>query len=116
MKRFVIGTALVLAIPALSFANASLGSAADAEISNRSNTGDCKSIPPARPTGGGTRERIAAIKKCDAARASEQQMPSTSPTEQPSSPSEVPTQQNQEPDSSEQPSAPGSVTIPSTTP
>ena len=116
MKRFVIGTVFVLAIPAIGFTNTFFGSAAYAENSNRSNKGACQSIPPARPTGGGTRERIAAMKKCDAARASEQQMPSTSPTEQPSSPSEVPTQQNQEPDSSEQPSAPGSVTIPSTTP
>jgi hypothetical protein len=61
MKRFVIGTVFVLAIPAIGFTNTFFGSAAYAENSNRSNKGACQSIPPARPTGGGTRERIAAM-------------------------------------------------------
>lgn len=116
MKKFVISTAFVLAIPAVSFANASFGSAAYAKNVGGSG-GNCQFIPPARPSGGATRERIAALEKCNEARSSEQQTPSTSSTEQPSLPSNVPssTQQNQEPSSSMQPSPPESMTMPPTT-
>lgn len=116
MKKFVISTAFVLAIPAVSFANASFGSAAYAKNVDGSR-GNCQFIPPARPSGGATRERIAAIEKCNEALSSEQQTPSTSSTEQPSLPSNMqsPTQQNQEPSSSMQPSAPGSMTMPPST-
>lgn len=117
MKKFVIGTAFVLAIPVASFANVSFGSAAYAKNVDSSRTGNCQFVPPARPSGGATRERIAALEKCNEALASEQQTPSTSLTDQPSPPSDVPspTQQNQEPSSSVQPSPPGSMTMPSTT-
>lgn len=117
MKKFIIGTAFVLAIPVASFANVSFGSAAYAKNVDSSRTENCQFIPPARPSGGATRERIAALEKCNKALASEQQTPSTSSTEQPSSPSDVPspTQQNQEPSSSMQPSPPESMTMPPTT-
>lgn len=117
MKKFVISTAFVLAIPAVSFANASFGSAAYAKNVGGSRTENCQFVPPARPSGGATRERIAALEKCNEALSSEQQTPSTSSMEQPSSPSNVPspTQQNQEPSSSMQPSPPESMTMPPTT-
>lgn len=81
MKTSVFGIVLTLAI-------ASFGFAAYANVDG-SNTRDCQSIPPASPTGGGTRERMAAIKRCHEVRL-EQQAPSTSPTKQPNPPSEVP--------------------------
>lgn len=81
MKTSIFGIALTLAI-------ASFGFAAYANV-NESNTRDCQSISPASPTGGGTRERMAAIKLCNEIR-SEQQAPSTLPTKQPNPPSEVP--------------------------
>lgn len=117
MKKFVISTAFVLAIPAVSFTNASFGSAAYAKNVDSSRTENCQFVPPARPSGGATRETIAAIEECNEARSSEQQTPSTSSMEQPSSPSDVPSsiQQNQEPSSSVQPSTPGSMTMPPTT-
>lgn len=80
MKTSVFGIALTLAI-------ASFGSTAYANVKG-SSTRDCQSIPPASPTGGGTRERMSAIKRCNEVR-SEQQAPSTSPTKQPNPPSEV---------------------------
>lgn len=117
MKKFIIGTAFVLAIPVASFTNVFFGSAAYAKNVDSSRTENCQFVPPARPSGGATRERIAALEKCNEARSSEQQTPSTSSTEQPSLPSNVPspTQQNQEPSSSMQPSAPGSMIMPSST-
>ena len=117
MKKFVVSTAFVLAIPAIGFVSTSFSSAAYAKHVDGSAIGNCQFIPPARPSGGATRERIAAIEKCNVALSSGQQTPSTSPSEQPSPPSEVPLpiEQNQAPSSSVQPSVPGSITTPSTT-
>lgn len=117
MKKFVIGTAFVLAIPAVSVANIYFSSAAYAKNVDSSRRGNCQFVPLARPSGGAARERIAALEKCNEALASKQQTHSTSPTNQPSLPSDVPppTQQNQDPSSSVQPSPPGSMTMPSTT-
>lgn len=117
MKKFVVSTAFVLAIPAIGFVSTSFSSAAYAKHVDGSAIGNCQFIPPARPSGGATRERIAAIEKCNVALSSEQQTPSTSPSEQPSPPSEVPlpTEQNQAPSSYVEPSVPGSITTPSTT-
>lgn len=110
MKRFIIGTAFTLAI-------ASFGAAAYANNVNSSNTQGCRSVPIARPSGGATRERIAALENCNYAASNEEQTPSTSQMTQPTSPSEEPsqTEQNQVPSgSSVQPSTPGSMTMPST--
>lgn len=107
MKTFIIGTAFILAIT-------SFGSAAYGKSMDGSNKGVCQSIPPARPTGGGTRERIETIKQCDRVQSRAQQTPNTSPLTQPNPPSEVPSPslRRQDPSSSIQPSAPDSMTQP----
>lgn len=46
----------------------------------------CKSIPIPRPSVGGTRERMEAIRKCNKARSQEQQTPINPSTTKPNSP------------------------------
>lgn len=101
MKTLFIGTtALILAIA--SFSSAAYGNV------DGSNKGVCQSIPPTRPTGGGTRQRLQAIKRCNEAQSRGQQTPNTSPTEQPNPSSTVPspTRQSQDSNSSMQPWTP----------
>lgn len=102
MKTFVIGSAFVLAI----------GSFSSVAYAKQADSSDCR-IPIAEPSGGATRTRIAIIDKCNQVQLSEQQAPSISPIEQPSSPSEesLPSQQNQKPSSSVQPSASESLPL-----
>ncbi len=55
-----------------------------------SSTKACKSIPLPRPSVGGTRERIEAIRRCNKARSQEQQTPTNSSTTQPNLSPQVP--------------------------
>ncbi|MCW5318574.1 hypothetical protein GTQ43_34190 [Nostoc sp. KVJ3] len=60
MKMFIIGTASFLALPVgIALLNVSLGSTAYGQQS-ASNKQVCESIPPARPTGGATLQRLEA--------------------------------------------------------
>lgn len=123
MKKLIYVTTVALAI-------ASFGSAAYAKHGNRSDRYDieaCQHIPPPRPTGGGTRERMVAIERCNEIRSKAQQTPSTSltgqsnpsseeqqtpitlPMTQPNPPATAPSpsKRNLSPSSSTQPSVPG---------
>lgn len=84
MKKLIYVIAVALAI-------VSFGSAAHAKHGNRSDRYDieaCQHIPPPRPTGGGTRERMVAIERCNEVRSKAQQKSSTSLTGQSNSSSE----------------------------
>ncbi len=89
MKKLFISTAFVLAI-------ASFGSAAYGNV-DVFNKGVCQ-IPPRSTTGGGTRVRLEAIRKCDRAKQHSnkggqlngQQAPSTLPITLPNPPATVP--------------------------
>ena len=107
MKTLVIGTTFILAV-------GSFGAAAYGNM-NGVNTEICQSIPPARPTGGATRERLEAMQHCKKEfQSKDRQTPSSSMMTQPKPPSTVPspTLQNQPSSSSSQPSSPESKTTP----
>jgi hypothetical protein len=82
MKTLFISTTLILTL-------ASFGSAAYANVDKSHTTETCSSIPIARPTGGATRERLQAIKRCNEIQARKQQTPSTSATEQSNPPTQI---------------------------
>ena len=64
MKMFIIGTASFLALPVgIALLNVSLGSTAYGQQS-ASNKQVCESLPPARPTGGATLQRLEAMQQC----------------------------------------------------
>ena len=64
MKMFIIRTASFLALPVgIALLNVSLGSTAYGQQS-ASNKQVCESIPPARPTGGATLQRMQALQEC----------------------------------------------------
>ncbi len=64
MKTLIIGTAFILAMSTTSNAYASFDSAAYGKADGL-NTGACQSIPPARPSGGATMQRIQAMQRCN---------------------------------------------------
>lgn len=78
--------------PASSSENATHNSSKPAsDRSDRpSSTKVCKSIPIARPSVGGTRERMEAIRRCHKARSQEQQTPTNSSTIKPNLAPQVP--------------------------
>ena len=80
MKKLFISTAFVLAIPAVSFANASFSSAAYANADNSNKKEACQLTPTVEPSGGATRERLQAMQKCDTGVAGVQQFTQTSNT------------------------------------
>lgn len=64
MKMFIIRTASFLALPVgIALLNVSLGSTAYGQQS-ASNKQVCESIPPTRPTGGATLQRMQALQEC----------------------------------------------------
>jgi hypothetical protein len=103
MKTLFISTTLILTL-------ASFGSAAYANVDNSSTTETCSSIPIAEPTGGATRQRLQAIKRCNEIQSRKQQTPSTSATEQPNPQSLE--QQTPSTSATEQPNPPTQVPLP----
>ena len=78
MKTFVASTAFALVMLGANFSSSYFSSTAYAKHKDNSNvTKVCRSIPQASPTGGGTRERMAAIERCNKAQLREREAAST---------------------------------------
>ena len=80
MKKLFITTAFVLAIPAVSFANASFSSAAYANADNSNKKEVCQFTPTAEPSGGATMQRLQVMQKCETGVTAVQQLTQISNT------------------------------------